>query len=67
MFFIDAKLSIAVQNISGPFLASRTKIVHAGSIKEAQNKFEKDAYSFYSHMGNIKIHFEYIKIADELH
>jgi hypothetical protein len=67
LYYIEAKVSVKVAGISGPFIQSVTWLVNANSLEEAQQKYERRVWQ-----DNVKampesVKFEYVKLAGELH
>jgi hypothetical protein len=66
MFYIEAKTSIRVAGISGPFEQVCAYLVNAPHVAIAKQKFEAQIWRDFAHMAPAKIDFEYTKIAGEI-
>ena len=66
LFYIEAKISIKVQGISGPFEGLESNLVNATSMREAQQKFEAHVRQKHSDKMPQSIKFDYTKLAYEI-
>jgi len=66
LYYIQAKVSIRVFGISGPFEETITKLVNARSTNEARAKFESHVRQMFAHMKGESFSFQYIIIADTI-
>lgn len=65
-YWIQAKVQIRVYGISGPFEETITKMVDAGSTREAQAKYEEHIRQMFAHMHGNNFNFQYLTIADTI-
>ena len=66
LYFVQAKITIRVWGISGPFIETVTKLVNAHSTGEAKSKFEQHVRQLFAHMQAEEYRFDYITIADTI-
>lgn len=66
LYWIQAKVSIKVFGISGPFEQMVTQMVNAGSTQEAKMKFEQHMKNRFAHLNGETFRFEYLIIADTI-
>ncbi len=66
LYWIQAKISIKVFGISGPFEQVVTQMVNAKNTTEARSKFENHMRKRFAHMQGESISFEYIIVADTI-
>jgi len=66
LYFIQAKISIKVAGISGPFEETITKLVNATSTHDAMAKYEKHIKEMFNHMHGESFNFHYNIIADTI-
>lgn len=66
LFYIEAKVSVKVAGISGPFQEVFVKLVNATTLNLAKRKFENNIKELKAATMPEKITFEYLKLGDEL-
>ncbi len=66
LFYLEAKVSVRVTGISGPFQEVITWLVNANNIIDAKEKFKAHVRSEKASALPESINFEFIKIAGEL-
>jgi hypothetical protein len=65
-YLIQAKVTVKVLGISGPFIHTVTKLVVSRSTNEATAKYEKHVRDLFSHMNPHEVEFEYLIVADTI-
>jgi hypothetical protein len=66
MYWIQAKVTIRVFGISGPFEQVVTQMVTAHDTNEARTKFEAHIRRRFAHMNGESFAFEYLTVADTI-
>ena len=66
LYYIEAKVSIKVAGISGPWDKTPTYLVNAPSVSVAKQKFEDQVRRDNANMEAQSFKFEYLKIAGEI-
>lgn len=66
LFYIEAKVSVKVAGISGPFQETITWLVNANTLNEAKEKFKTRIRNDKASALPESISFEFVKIAGEL-
>ena len=66
LYYIEAKVSVKVQGISGPFIKNTTWLVNASNLDHAKQKFEQRVAQDNADAMPEKINFEYIRLAGEI-
>jgi len=66
LYLLRAKITKRIFGISGPFLSTEGKLVHAVNLAEAKSKFERAIRTQAANMECQSIDFEYIEIIDEI-
>ena len=66
LYLLKANITKRVFGISGPFLSTEGKMVHANNMSEAKSKFEASIRNKAANMECESINFEYIEIIDEI-
>jgi len=66
LYLIRAKVTKRVSGISGPFVSTEGKLVHANHVNEAKSKFENSIRQNAMNMECQSINFEYLEIIDEI-
>ena len=66
LYLIRAKVTKRVFGISGPFLSTDGRLVHANNLAEAKVKFEADVRRQAANMQCESINFEYVEIINEI-
>lgn len=66
LYWIQAKISIKVFGISGPFEQVVTQMVNARNTHEARSKFENHIRHRFAHMNGESFDFQYLIVADTI-
>lgn len=66
LYWIQAKVTMKVFGISGPFIQVITKMVNANSTESAKVKYEAHIRNMFTHVGAETYEFEYLIIADTI-
>ena len=66
LYYIEAKISVKVSGISGPFITNTTWLVNAPHLDEAKRKFEQRVHQDNQRAMPEAIQFDYIKLAGEI-
>lgn len=66
LFYLKAKVSLKVTNISSPFNEIHSHLVRGNSLNEAKQKFEQHVRRGKQHVEANAINFEYIEVATEI-
>lgn len=66
LYYVKAKVVIAVRGISGAFSQTVSKLVRARNTPEAKAKYEAVVRQMFAHMHGDSYAFEYLEIADEI-
>ncbi len=66
LYWIQAKISIKVFGISGPFEQVVTQMVNARNTQEARSKFENHIRQRFAHMNGESFDFQYLIVADTI-
>ena len=66
LHYLEAKVSIKVDGISGPFEQTITWLVNAKNMSEAKSIYENRVRADFSHMQAQSFRFEYLKVAGEI-
>jgi hypothetical protein len=66
LFLIEAKVTIRVRGIAGPFIEPVGYLVNAENDRQARQKFEERVKHDFAHMQAETFHFEYQKMITEI-
>jgi hypothetical protein len=66
LFYIKAKVTVRVNNISGPFEDTKTYLVNAPELEVAKSKFKRRIEQDCNHMLPGRIEIQYLEIGEEI-